>query len=111
MVMSGAALGSVAFHLECSRSVEKRLMGKTCSLDEARAVKASAAAAFGRLAEVAGVGNTRVGDGYGVKVNLSRPPDTPGLPTEIDGVPIQVEIVGPIRKQNTADSNSNKRTG
>jgi hypothetical protein len=79
-------------------------MDKTCSLDEARAAKASAAAAFGRLAEVAGVGITRVGDGYGVKVNLSRPPDTPGLPTEIDGVPIQVEIVGPIRKQSSPEA-------
>ena len=81
-------------------------MDKTCSLDQARAAKASAAAAFGRLAEVAGVGITRVGDGYGVKVNLSRPPDTSGLPTEIDGVPIQIEIVGPIRKQNASDSES-----
>ena len=79
-------------------------MNQPCSLDQARAAKASAAAAFGRLAEVAGVGITRVGDGYGVKVNLSRPPDTTGLPTEIDGVPIQVEIIGPIRKQSSREA-------
>ena len=49
-------------------------MDKACSLDEARAAKAPAAEAFGRLAEVLGVGITRIGKGYGLKVNLSRLP-------------------------------------
>ena len=75
-------------------------MDKTCSLNEARAAKVTAAEAFGRLAEVAGIGITRLGDGYGLKVNLSRPPRSASpLPTEIAGVPVRVEVVGQIRKQ------------
>lgn len=93
-------MGPRAFYLECNRSVEKRVMDKTCSLDEARAAKAQAAETFGRLAEVAGIGITRVGNGYGLKVNLSRLPRTAtALPTEIDGVPVRIDIVGPIRKR------------
>jgi hypothetical protein len=75
-------------------------MDKACSLDEARAAKAPAAEAFGRLAEVVGVGITRVGKGYGLKVNLSRQPrGASSLPSEIAGVPVRVEVVGKIRKR------------
>lgn len=75
-------------------------MGKAVSLEEARAAKAPAAEVFGRLAQVAGIGITRVGQGYGLKVNLSHlPPDAPSLPSEIAGVPVRVEMVGPIRKR------------
>jgi hypothetical protein len=72
--------------------------GKT--LDEARAAKSKALAAFSRNASVVGVGITRVDGGYGVKVNLVEPPQ-PGaeLPETVDGVPIRVEVVGTIRKQ------------
>lgn len=77
-------------------------MDKACSLDEARAAKARAAEAFRRLAEVkvTGVGITRIGNGYGVKINLSQdPPDASVLPTEVAGVPVRVEVTGTIRKQ------------
>ena len=75
-------------------------MDKACSLDEARAAKAPAAEAFGRLAEVLGVGITRIGKGYGLKVNLSRlPRGANSLPSEIVGVPVRVEVVGKIRKR------------
>ena len=69
------------------------------TLDEARAAKAKAFAALRQDQSVVGVGITRIGDGYGVKVNLAEPP-TPDtkLPEMIDGVPIKVEIVGTIRK-------------
>ena len=82
------------------RGKEETVMEKACSLDEARAAKAPAAEAFGRLAEVAGIGITRIGKGYGLKVNLTHlPRGAASLPTEIAGVPVRVEVVGQIRKQ------------
>jgi hypothetical protein len=78
----------------------EKAMSKACTLDEARAAKGLAAEAFGRLAEVAGVGITRIGRGYGLKVNLSEAPSSrAALPSEIAGIPVRVEVVGKIRKQ------------
>jgi len=75
-------------------------MNKACTLDEARAAKGLAAEAFGRLAAVAGVGITRIGRGYGLKVNLAEAPSpAAALPSEIAGIPVRVEVVGKIRKQ------------
>jgi len=70
-----------------------------CTLEEARAAKARAMEVFRRKATVVGVGITRIGGGYGVKVNLETSP-TPNveLPETIDGVPVRVEVVGRIRK-------------
>ncbi|MDB5290487.1 MAG: hypothetical protein JWL69_1728 [Phycisphaerales bacterium] len=72
----------------------------TTTLDDARAVKGRALEVFGPLAEVVGIGITRIGEGYGLKINLRRPP-APGvnLPEEVDGVPVNVEVVGTIRKR------------
>ncbi|NLF71622.1 MAG: hypothetical protein GX575_21530 [Candidatus Anammoximicrobium sp.] len=75
-------------------------MDKVSSLDEARAAKALAAKAFRRRAQVVGVGITRVGTGYGLKVNLSGQSRGAGpLPSQIAGVPVRVEVVGKIRKR------------
>jgi hypothetical protein len=69
------------------------------TLDEARAAKAKAITALSKIRSVNGIGITRVGDGYGVKVNLAEPPAPEvNLPEAIDGVPIRVEVVGTIRK-------------
>jgi hypothetical protein len=70
------------------------------TLDEVRAAKPRALAVFESLAAVVGVGITRVGAGYGLKVNLREHPsaDTP-LPTEVDGVPVRLEVVGQPRAQ------------
>jgi hypothetical protein len=69
------------------------------TLDEARAAKPKALAEFRRRASVVGVGITRIDGGYGVKVNLSSAPDPMiRLPDSIDGVPVRVEVVGPVRK-------------
>ena len=71
-----------------------------CTLVQARAAKGRAADAFGRLAHVAGVGVTRVGGGYGLKVNLvDAPADADALPNDVDGVPVRIEIVGRVRKR------------
>jgi hypothetical protein len=71
----------------------------THTLDQARAAKARALEVFGRLAAVVGVGITSIDGGYGVRINLREPP-APGvrLPETIDDVPVEVKVVGPIRK-------------
>jgi hypothetical protein len=68
------------------------------TLDQARAAKSKAAEMFGRRRDVVGVGITRCGASYAVKVNLSAEPATE-LPRSVDGVPIRVEVVGPLRKR------------
>jgi hypothetical protein len=71
----------------------------THTIDEARAAKARAHEVFSRLAAVVGVGITRIGAGYGVKVNLREQPAVGvTLPQTIDDVPVRVEVVGPLRK-------------
>lgn len=71
---------------------------KTADLDEARAAKERAKSFFAGNASVVGIGLTRVGDGYGVKVNLGTPPAPDAdLPDTIDGVPVRIEVVGTIR--------------
>jgi hypothetical protein len=76
-----------------------RTMNHT-TLDQARAAKAKILAAFGHDPSVVGVGITRNGEGYGVKLNLEAPPaPEANLPKDVDGVPIRVEVVGTIRKR------------
>ena len=60
-----------------------------CTLDETRTAKTRALGEFRRTASVVGVGITRIGDGYMVKVNLetSQAPDI-DLPETIDGVEV-----------------------
>ncbi len=72
---------------------------QTTQLREARLVKEKAKIVFRRLGRVCGVGITRQGDSYAVKVNLeAKPARGTQLPQEIDGVPIVVQVTGPIRK-------------
>jgi hypothetical protein len=73
-------------------------MVNTTSLDEARAAKSKTAALLAAL-PVVGVGITRVGDGYGLKVNLSEGVAVDAVPEQMDGVPIKTEVVGEIRKR------------
>ena len=70
----------------------------TCTLERARAAKSRALEVFRSLVLVAGVGITRIEKGYGLKVNLERQPKVP-LPTDVDGVPVRVEVVGRIGKR------------
>jgi hypothetical protein len=78
------------------------------TLEQARAAKSEALGAFKRVARVVGVGITRIGRGYGLKVNLQRMPDTKAcLPKEINGVPIRVEVVGKIKKRFVCNSVAN----
>jgi len=73
---------------------------KSATIAQARAAKASALKIFESLVPVVGVGITKQNGGFGVKVNLRRaPPIGKQLPASIDGVPLTVEVVGPIRKR------------
>jgi hypothetical protein len=71
-----------------------------CTLEEARAAKGQAQEIFQSMAQVVGVGITKVGDGYALKVNLrAPPPEGTRLPGDVDGVPVRVEVVGLPKKQ------------
>jgi len=71
---------------------------KTATLEEARAAKSKATALLASL-PVVGVGITRIGDGYGLKVNLSESVADGAVPNQVDDVPIKMEVVGVIRKR------------
>jgi hypothetical protein len=69
-------------------------------IEQARAAKAAAKELFGRFGVVNGVGLTRLGDRYAVKVNFeSEPSRAAELPREIAGVPVVIQVVGRIHKQ------------
>jgi len=71
---------------------------KGATLEEARAAKSKAAALLARL-PVVGVGITRIGEGYGLKVNLSESVAAGAVPEHVDDVPIKMEVVGELRKR------------
>ncbi|MGH9117883.1 MAG: hypothetical protein ACRD0A_08390 [Acidimicrobiales bacterium] len=70
------------------------------SRTDARQAKATVVELLADHEAVNGVGIARTPDGYAVKVNLSRElePDQ-ALPDIVGGVPVMVEVVGPVRKQ------------
>ena len=73
---------------------------KPATLEQARAAKQRAWDLFAPLAEVVGVGLTRIGDGYAVKVNVRQaPPEGVVLPEDVDEVPVCIEVVGHVRKR------------
>lgn len=76
------------------------MAGRVIALEEARAAKEQAKLVFQKLGRLSGIGITRQGDSYVVKVNLeSSPTKSTLLPKEINGVPVVVHIVGKIHKQ------------
>ena len=70
------------------------------SLQQARAAKESAKALLADLPGVVGVGITKVGEDYALKVNLRVPlPAGMAVPERIGDVPVRVEVVGRITKR------------
>jgi hypothetical protein len=70
------------------------------SLEQARAAKESAKALLADLPGVVGIGITKVGEDYALKVNLRAPlPAGVTAPERIGDVPVRVEVVGPITKR------------
>jgi hypothetical protein len=73
-------------------------------LHRARAAKAAAVRLAQGVDAVNGVGVTRSRGRYAVKISLARPVEL-AWPAAIDGVPVLVEVVGPVTKR-TARSRS-----
>jgi hypothetical protein len=75
-------------------------MARWFTLDEARSAKQHVLSVFAPLVDVVGVGVTREGPGYAVKVNLRSPPPLGvKLPRNVGGIPVRVEVVGFLAKQ------------
>jgi hypothetical protein len=73
------------------------------TIEQAREAKPLAAEQAKRHATVVGVGLTRDGTSFAVKVNLGAAPANPErLPKEVAGVPVRYEVVGRIRPRATA---------
>ncbi len=66
----------------------------SADLERARAAKARLAEALGGEERVVGIGLERLGDGFGVKVDLREA--GPEVPAEVDGVSVAVDVVGRI---------------
>lgn len=80
------------------------------TLDAVRAAKPEALGVFERMADVVGVGITRVGKGYGLKVNLGgKPAAGVSLPKEVHGVPVRIEVVGKIGKRMAGGAGDKRR--
>jgi len=75
------------------------------SIEDARRVKSVAGDTARLAADVVGVGLTKVGESYAVKINLANPPAFGVfLPASIDGVPLIYEVTGRIRKMEVRES-------
>lgn len=70
---------------------------KPATLAAAEAAKDSLAKSLDGLSALRAIGIAVVGDGFGVKVNLSCevPPGT--VPNDVDGVPVIIAVVGTVR--------------
>ena len=70
------------------------------TIEQARAAKISAKRVLANVPGVVGVGITRVGKDYAIKVNLNAPlPSGTSVPDRIGKVAVTVEIVGDITKR------------
>ena len=67
------------------------------TLEQARAAKVKLLEQVRGVPEVAGVGITRVNEDYAVKLNLIKASSV-ALPSDVDGVPVRVEVVGASRR-------------
>ncbi|MER6315183.1 hypothetical protein ABT237_15600 [Streptomyces sp. NPDC001581] len=66
-------------------------------LETARAAKRALAARLANDRRVNGVGIGGSGSNYTLKVNIVSADDHPNLPHDIDGVPIEIAVVGNIQ--------------
>ena len=70
------------------------------SLEKARAAKKSARELLATVPGVVGVGITKVGEDYALKVNLRTPlQEGVSAPERVGDVPVCVEVVGRITKR------------
>jgi hypothetical protein len=86
----------------CCVIIVPKLLPKGQSLAVARAAKEKAKKIFSDIESIVGIGLQRVGDGYGIKMNLSEAIDEP-MPTFIYDTPIEYYVVGRISASDDAD--------
>ncbi len=68
------------------------------SYKEAEQAQDHAEAIFDKYASVVSIGVTQDADGFALRIGLeNEPSDRNDLPTEVDGVPVEIDIVGTIR--------------
>ncbi|EYR62790.1 hypothetical protein N866_05280 [Actinotalea ferrariae CF5-4] len=67
-------------------------------LEQARAAKARLRSELVGHHGICGIGLVRVRQGYAVRVSLASADDD-DLPTDVDGVPVRVAVVGAITPQ------------
>lgn len=65
-------------------------------LQQARAAKANLRSALSSTRGVRGIGLSRGADGYALQVNLERSTPDGEIPHQVDGVPVQVKVVGAL---------------
>lgn len=70
------------------------------SIQQARRAKGALAKTLADAKGLVGLGITKVGSDYAVKVNFSIPPQE-RVPNTLAGVPVRVEVVGKIRKRSS----------
>ncbi|MEJ7591582.1 MAG: hypothetical protein WKF77_08535 [Planctomycetaceae bacterium] len=76
------------------------------ALQRARAAKGVAEQVFSKLLGEVAIGITRIGGAYALKINVTEAPaDTLKLPNSVEGVPVQVEVTGKIRKRMVGPKN------
>lgn len=68
-------------------------------LAQARAAKARLREVLRDDDNVVGIGLRRTAAGYGVKVNVSSERTRSPIPQRVEGVEVQVDVVGPITAQ------------
>jgi hypothetical protein len=67
------------------------------SIERARVAKAHVLERFEKVPQVGAVGLIRVGEGYGLKINLSEPLKSgEAIPPEFEGVPILIDVTGRV---------------
>ena len=69
-------------------------------MERARAAKTAAQEVFSNLLGEVAIGITRIGGGYGLKVNVvNAPPASVKLPEAVKGVPYRLEVTGVVKKR------------
>jgi hypothetical protein len=72
----------------------------TVTIIQARQAKEIAKTTLAELPGIVGIGISKVGVDYAVKINLRAAlPENAGVPEQIAGVPVICEVVGEIRKR------------
>jgi hypothetical protein len=66
----------------------------SADLDTARSAQQHLSEVLSDVSAVNGIGITRVGDGFGLKLNLTDASAEHSVPSEIDGVSVRVVVVG-----------------